>query len=160
MKIISSILILVLCAFSAGAQSTGDIDCDDCTPVYDKEIDNSLTVIAKDNAIVVVKLIEVNTQKCVRYIFVDKGQTYETKNIPLGSYEVKFAVGNKWEHSAKKKCKLRFVDKSFFMQLSKDLSFKKTKTKDGFEYNSFDLNIGINFNSNDPSFKKIEKKEF
>ncbi|MBI5217570.1 MAG: hypothetical protein HY958_01395 [Bacteroidia bacterium] len=157
----SHVFILCFFLFSAcicRSQTTGEIDgCSGCKPKVDTTIDNSLTINTQENTIAVVKIIENSANKCIRYIFVNKNETFEVKNIPKGTYTVKFVLGTDWDFSKKNKCKLHFKDKKpLIMKLAKSLQFKKIKKSDGYETSSFTINLGINFSELNVANQKLE----
>lgn len=143
-------------------QTTGEIsDCSDCKPKTDTTIDNSLTINTRENTYAVVKIVESGSGKCIRYIFLNKGDSYVIKNIPKGNYNVKFALGSEWEAKKNSKCKLRFKDKKpLFMKTAKPLQFKKVLKGGTYEISSFTLNLGISFSESNIANTKISDEEF
>ncbi len=141
---------------------TGEItDCSDCKPKIDTAINNSLTIVTRENTYAVVKLIENGTGACIRYIFINKDESYEVKNIPKGNYIVKFALGLEWDEKKKSSCKLRFKDKKpLFMKIAKPLQFKKIHKGDSYEISSYTINLGLNFSESNVANKRIESNEF
>ncbi|MDE3236438.1 MAG: hypothetical protein KGO81_10825 [Bacteroidota bacterium] len=105
--------------------------CSGITPKYDKNISTRL-IITAELTDVAVKLYDYETDRCIRYVFVNDGSTYTMKNIPEGRYYLKIAYGNDWEvKEGDPICKGRFATHSSF---KKDLSvydFNKTYYDDG-----------------------------
>ncbi|MBS1744627.1 MAG: hypothetical protein JST21_00510 [Bacteroidetes bacterium] len=106
-------------------------DCSGISPKYDKNISTKLIITAQLTD-VAVKLYDYETDRCIRYVFVNDGSTYAIKNIPEGKYYLKIAYGNDWEvKEGDPVCKGRFATHSSF---KKDLSvydFNKTYYNDG-----------------------------
>ena len=59
-------------------------------------IDNYLDVKVGDGTDISVRLIEIGTNKCVRYVYVRKNDSYRIPNIPEGKYYLKIASGFGW----------------------------------------------------------------
>ena len=56
-------------------------------------IDNYLDVKVGDGTDISVRLIEIGTNKCVRYVYVRKNDSFRIPNIPEGKYYLKIASG-------------------------------------------------------------------
>ena len=69
--------------------------CYNFTPKKSK-IDNSLNVTVGGGTDVVIKLMNLETDKCVRYIFINRNTSYAIRNIPEGQYYLKIAYGKNW----------------------------------------------------------------
>lgn len=62
----------------------------------DGKVDNYLQISVGWNTDVVVKLMKVNGNECIRYIYVRGGDTYKIKHIPPSQYYLKIAYGKNW----------------------------------------------------------------
>ena len=65
-------------------------------PQKDRKMDNYLQVSVGNNTDVVVKLMNRNTDKCIRYVYVKSNDTFRINNIPQGLYYLKLAYGKNW----------------------------------------------------------------
>lgn len=70
-------------------------DCLDLRPKYANNISTKL-IITTELTDAAVKLYDYETDKCIRYIFVNDGTTFTVTNIPEGRYYLKIAYGNDW----------------------------------------------------------------
>jgi hypothetical protein len=60
------------------------------------DLDNRLDIKVGDGTDISVRLIEIETNKCIRYVYVRKNDTYRIPNIPEGKYILKIASGFGW----------------------------------------------------------------
>lgn len=67
-------------------------DCFNYTP-RKSSIDNKLEVYVGYGSDVAVKLIDKETENCIRYFYVNSGSTYTIRGIPQGIYYLKLAYG-------------------------------------------------------------------
>jgi len=78
--------------------STGDSPtCFIFTPRYDYSLDNYLKVSIGSHTDVVIKLINLKTNKCIRCVYISSGDDYYIKNIPQGKYFIKVTYGKDWK---------------------------------------------------------------
>ena len=70
--------------------------CYNFKPKSDKSIDNNLEINVGGGTDVVVKLMNVKSEKCIRYVFINSGSSYQIRNIPQGVYYLKIAYGKEW----------------------------------------------------------------
>src|SRR5690606_20516095 len=56
-------------------------------------LDNKLEIHVGGGTDVAVKVMNLQTEICVRYVFINSGSTYEVRNIPKGIYYLKIAYG-------------------------------------------------------------------
>lgn len=165
MRVVSVIFLVALffVFINGSAQSvSGEIDdCSECKPKTDTAINNSLTIVTRENTYALVKIIENGTGVCIRYIFINKDETFEIKNIPKGNYVIKFVLGLEYDQKKKGGCKLRFKDKKpLFMKIAKPLQFKKVNKGDSYEISSYTINLGLNFSESNVANKRIGPDEF
>lgn len=100
-------------------------DCLGISPKYDNSIKTKL-IISAEFTDVAVKLFDYETDRCIRFVFINDGATYTVKNIPEGKYYLKIAYGNDWSvKEGDPICKGRFTSHA---------SFKK-------DYDIYDFNI-------------------
>ncbi len=64
-----------------------------------KKFDQNLgtkIIITAQNTDAAVKLIDFETNKCIRFVFINDGTTYTVRHIPEGKYYLIIAYGNDW----------------------------------------------------------------
>jgi len=91
--------------------------CFNFTPVYDYSIDNKLTVTVGSNTDVVLKLCNYQNGKCIRYIYIRSGNTFNITHIPQGRYYTKIAYGHDWRQ--------KIIDDQCIGKFSKNALYKK-----------------------------------
>lgn len=91
--------------------------CFNYTPVYDYSIDNKLTVTVGSNTDVVLKLCNYQNGKCIRYIYIRSGNTFNITHIPQGKYYTKIAYGHDWRQ--------KIIDGQCIGKFSKNALYKK-----------------------------------
>src|SRR5690606_22190015 len=60
------------------------------------KIKNRLEVHVGGGTDVAIKVMNISTEKCVRYVFINSGSTFKIRNIPEGQYYLKIAYGKNW----------------------------------------------------------------
>ena len=58
--------------------------------------DNYFDISVGSGYDVVVKIVDINTDQCIRYIYVPQNQTITTNEIPQGRYYLKLSYGKDW----------------------------------------------------------------
>lgn len=129
---------------------TGDFGCSNIIPQYDTAIDNKLVVINKGNTDVVVKLIDVDTEKAIRIVFIKEGEQIAIKNIPQARYYLKEAYGKLWKQkNVDGKCIGEFAERPIYKKGKNiaDFTIKKTvtSTHENYQIPSYSLEIGVTF---------------
>ncbi|OLY90690.1 hypothetical protein BUE76_01330 [Cnuella takakiae] len=155
--------------------ATGDNpDCDNITPAYDATLDNVLRIKVGVNADVVVKLMTLEGNECIRIAYVKAGDTYRMENIPENKYYVKVAYGKDLRKSnVEGQCKVQFLLYAMYEKGSDALDFRKWKQPNtwvgGTEYEnwqlpSYELSLNVVYSqkpfANQFSAKKISEREF
>lgn len=100
-------------------------------PTYDYSIDNKLIITAEltDAA---VKIFNYETDKCIRFIFINNGTTYTVKNIPEGKYYLKIAYGSDWSvKNGDPICKGHFTSHALYKRDDELYDFNKVYYADG-----------------------------
>lgn len=106
-------------------------NCSGVVPKYDKSISTKLIITAEltDAA---VKLYDYETDRCIRFVFINNGTTYSVKNIPEGKYYLKIAYGNDWQvREGDPVCKGRFASHASYKKDYSVYDFNKTYYDDG-----------------------------
>jgi len=138
--------------------------CNDFKPRYNKGFNNKLIITVGSNASVAVKLIDYSTDKCVRYVFINKSSTYSIKNIPEGRYYLKIAYGEDWRiMEGQSNCTGRFSRNTLFKKGSEILDYNLVNSANGYQVPSYSLKLDIIFtedNMNTFSTEKINETDF
>jgi hypothetical protein len=133
--------------------------CQNVSPKYDYSLDNYLRISITGNYDIVVKLINYDTDKCIRYIYIIGGDTYEIRNIPQGTYYVKYGFGS--DFSMKKSgysCEAKFLDNSKYEKSDKLMNFNIVESYDGYQVPSFELQLKVK--KGNSTSHKISENEF
>lgn len=136
-------------------------NCYNFNPKY-SEIDNSLKISVGGGTDVAVKLMNLENDECIRYVFVNSGTTYEIKKIPEGKYYLKIAYGRDWLSRINDgKCIGKFIRNPIYEKGLDILDFNMVQTSDSYSIPSFHLKLDVestNVNTFDSSH--ISDSEF
>lgn len=148
-------------------------DCFNFEPKYDYDLDNRLSVKVGSNTDVVIKIIDLESNLCIRYVYIRSNSTFDIRNIPQGKYYLKIAYGSDWRQKVENgECKGKFVKNALYKRGEEILDFnKKFKgvTNDGeyeytnYEIPSFSLSLDVissAFDSNNFDTNVITEEEF
>lgn len=117
---------------------------------YDYTLDNKLMISAGNNADVAVKLYNLATDKCIRFVFIQRNTTYSIKNIPQGKYYLKIAYGDDWGiEEGESSCNGRFTSNVLYKKSDEVLDFNLVETYDGWKVPSFSLELNVVYTSGD-----------
>lgn len=106
-------------------------------------IENHLK-IKVGNTDVAVKLINIETEKCVRYVFINQYTTYSISNIPEGRYYMKIAYGEDWAKTSREtNCQGRFTKNTLFKKSDKILDFNLVQTATGWQVPYYELELKV-----------------
>lgn len=122
--------------------------------------DNYFDIHIGEGFSVAVKIMDANTGKCIRYVFVPEGETITTNQIPQGQYYLKLAYGKDWmESSEGGVIRGKFTRCPLFEKSTSSYDFGKKNSQCVVNY-SLELNV-INGNL-DQNFEtvKISETEF
>jgi hypothetical protein len=136
-------------------------ECYNFTPRYSK-ISNYLDVKVGSGTDVVVKLIEKNTDHCVRYVFINRSSSYVIRNIPEGLYYLKIAYGKNWYSKVENHlCHGKFLLNAFYEVGSENLDFNLNYYEDGSGYDipSYKLSLDVQNSGVQNSFSSEEISE-
>jgi hypothetical protein len=109
---------------------------------YSDSLDNELQVKVGSNADVVIKLVNFETNLCIRYVYIRKGTTFAIDNIPEGKYYLKIAYGSDWRLIIiDGQCIGRFILKPLYRRGEQILDFNKVYTgtvrEGNYEYKNY-----------------------
>ncbi len=145
--------------------SNGELpDCYNFIPQFGS-IDNFLEVKVGSNTDVVIKVMNLENNNCIRYVFVNSGTTYQLINIPEGQYYLKIAYGEDWFSKVENgQCTGKFVRNAMYEKGEDVMDFNIQHTIDGYNIPSFRLeldvissNISNSFNSQNISEDEFNK---
>lgn len=116
-------------------------------------IDNKLEVTVGSGTDVVIKLMNKETNKCIRYVYINSKNTYEIKNVPEGVYYLKIAYGRNWISKVENgKCVGKFLSNQMYEEGSDILDFNIQRTYEGKSIPSFRLELDVVSNNSMSSF--------
>jgi hypothetical protein len=112
---------------------------------YRSKIDNYLSVYVGSGTDVVIKMMNVETNKCVRFVYINSGSTYKVRNIPEGRYYLKIAYGKEWISKVENgKCVGRFFRAAHYEQGEEIMDFNIKHYKDGrYSIPYFELKLDV-----------------
>jgi len=175
MRIIYSILFIILIPYIAISQdedndyysiviNTGDKpECISCNAKYNYNLDNYLRIDATGSTDVVVKIINSNTEVCIRCVFISGGSRYEISNIPEGIYYLKIAYGYEWSKKVSGSyCFAKFIRDAHYQIGNDQLDYYLKYYDNGFNVPSFELELKVLSNNRNNEFDadNISEEEF
>jgi curved DNA-binding protein CbpA len=108
------------------------------------KIDNYLDVIVGGGTDVAIKVMNLETDKCIRYVFINRGSTYRIRNIPEGSYYLKIAYGKDWFSKVDGgQCIGKFLRNPMYEKGVDTMDFNLQYTSDGYRIPSFQLKLDV-----------------
>lgn len=107
-------------------------------------IDNYLEVHVGGGTDVAIKVMNLKTDKCIRYVFINSGSIYKISNIPEGVYYLKIAYGKDWlSKVVDGQCIGRFVRNPMYEKGDDLMDFNLQYTSDGYRIPSFELKLDV-----------------
>jgi hypothetical protein len=107
-------------------------------------IDNYLEVNVGGGTDVVIKVMNLRTDKCVRYVFINSGSTYKILNIPEGIYYLKIAYGKDWFSKIENgQCVGKFLRNPMYEKGEDIMDFNLQYASDGLSIPSFQLKLDV-----------------
>ena len=124
----------------------------------DDGMPNMLRIVCSKRTDAAIRLIDKNTDLCIRYAFLNRGDKYEIMNIPEGKYYVKVALGEDWFfQDSINNCLGGFKQNPIYKKLNNTFTFKKSKSV----ISSYELDLDVKKAKNKPSNEEfISLKEF
>lgn len=126
-------------------------------------LDNSLNVYVGSGTDVAIKLMNIESEKCVRYVFINSGTDYSIENIPEGKYYLKIAYGKDWlSKNVNGQCVGKFVKNPLYEKGLDILDFNKINTATGYSIRSYSLHLDVVSSGYSNSFdsQNISEKDF
>ena len=136
--------------------------CYNFTPQKSK-INNYLEIVVGGGTDVAIKLMNKETEKCVRYVFINGGTTYKIKNIPEGQYYLKIAYGKNWLSKVEdSQCVGKFIRNPIYEKGDEILDYKLKYDNGGYSIPSFRLSLDVVSTGVSSSFnsEKISEGDF
>ena len=127
------------------------------------DVDNYLEVYVGSGTDVSIKVMNLNTEKCVRYVFINNGSTYTIRNIPEGSYYLKIAYGKNWLSKVENgQCIGKFIQNPMYEKGEDIMDFNIQHSSDGYSIPSFKLELDVISSGISNSFnsQSISESEF
>ena len=108
------------------------------------KIDNFLEVYVGSGTDIAIKLMNLKTDKCVRYVFINSRSTYRIRNIPEGKYYLKIAYGKNWLSKVENgQCIGKFVRNPMYEKGEEIMDFHLHYVSDGYKVPSFKLELDV-----------------
>jgi curved DNA-binding protein CbpA len=136
--------------------------CYNYKPIKGK-LDNYLDVEVGSGTDVSIKVMDVEKNKCVRFVFVNSGTTYRISKIPEGKYYLKIAYGKDWLSKIEnKQCIGKFIRNPIYEKGEEILDYNRQHTNDGYNIPSFSLRLDVISSNSSSSFtsNKISESDF
>ena len=119
-------------------------DCFNYKPRYNKSIDNKLIVSVGSHADVVLKVINVQTNRCIRCVYIRSGDKFTIRNIPEGIYYTKIAYGSDCKQkNIDGKCIDKFTSNALYKRGEELLDYNLEYSDDGYQIPSFSLSLDV-----------------
>lgn len=132
--------------------------CNKIEPKYNREFDNKLLITVGNNTSVAVKLINIASEKCIRYVFINRNSTYSIRNIPEGKYYLKIAYGNDWSiMKGESVCDGRFTRNAIFEKGKEILNYNPIISGNETQIPSFSLKLDVVISDNKMNDFKTDK---
>lgn len=107
-------------------------------------IDNSLNVTVGGGTDVVIKLMNEKTDKCIRYVYINSGTSYNITGIPEGRYYLKIAYGKNWFSKKENgKCIGKFIQNPLYEKGEDIMDFNLIHSYNGYQIPSFELHLDV-----------------
>jgi hypothetical protein len=126
-------------------------------------IDNYLEIVVGGRTDVAIKVMNIKTDNCIRYVFINSGSTYKIQNIPEGQYYLKIAYGKNWlSKTINGQCIGRFIRNPIYEKGEKILDYNLKHDAEGYKAPSFRVSLDVIGSSQSNSFDsaKISENEF
>ncbi|AUD06505.1 J domain-containing protein [Spirosoma pollinicola] len=108
------------------------------------KVNNYLEVHVGGGTDVAIKVMNAQTGRCIRYVFINSGSTYKIRNIPEGQYYLKIAYGKDWFSKAdNNQCIGRFIRNPMYEKGDETMDFNIKHTYGGYSIPSFQLQLDV-----------------
>ena len=126
-------------------------------------VSNYLEVSVGGGTDVSIKVMDMNSEKCIRYVFINSGSTYNIRNIPEGRYYLKIAYGKHWVSKTENgQCVGKFTSNQLYEKGQDILDYNLQYTDGGYSVPSFKLQLDVISTGTSNSFnsQNISENEF
>lgn len=107
-------------------------------------IDNYLEVYVGSGTDVAIKIMDLKTEKCIRYVYINSGSTYSIRNIPEGKYYLKIAYGKNWLSKVENgQCVGKFIINPMYEKGEDILDFNVEYNANGYSIPSYQLKLDV-----------------
>lgn len=127
------------------------------------KLNNYLDVNVGGGTDISIKVMNVQSQKCVRYVYISGGSSFKIKNIPAGVYYLKIAYGKQWFSRIENgKCIGKFIKNPLYEKGTDILDFNIKYYGNKYSIPSFSLSLDVITNNSSNSFNSndISEDEF
>ena len=117
--------------------------CYNFNPLYGS-IENYLNVIVGGGTDVVIKLMDLKTDMCTRYVFINSNSSFRISNIPEGQYYLKIAYGKRWFSKISEGiCIGKFTSNALYEKAEETLDFRLIQEPDGYSIPSYEVSLDV-----------------
>ncbi|MBS5527380.1 MAG: hypothetical protein KHX42_04400 [Prevotella sp.] len=128
-------------------------------PVYGIQ-DNYFDIRIGDGFSVAIKIVNAETDKCIRYVFVPENETITISQIPQGRYYLKLAYGKDWmEFVDNGNTKGKFTRNPFYEKSASSYDFGKKNSQGLINY-TLEINVIDGTMEHDFETVPISEEEF
>ena len=108
------------------------------------KVKNHLEVIVGGGTDVSIKVMNVSTDKCVRYVFINNSSSYSINNIPEGKYYLKIAYGKNWlSKIINGQCLGKFIRNPMYEKGEDIMDFNIQHKRRGYSIPSYQLQLDV-----------------
>lgn len=128
-------------------------------PIYGVH-DNYFDITIGEGCSVAIKIMDVASGKCIRYVYVPENETVTVTEIPQGQYFLKLAYGKDWMiHNTDSIIDGKFTKKAFYEKSTNLYNFGEKNTGDFVTY-SLKINVIDDTSDNNFTTVSISENEF
>ena len=128
-------------------------------PIYGVH-DNYFDITIGEGCCVAIKIMDVASGKCIRYVYVPENETVTVTEIPQGQYFLKLAYGKDWMiHNTDSIIDGKFTKKAFYEKSTNLYNFGEKNTGDFVTY-SLKINVIDDTSDNNFTTVSISENEF
>ena len=131
------------------------------TPIYGIQ-DNYFDIKMGVGSDLVLKIIDLSKNKCIRYIYIQENSEYTISQIPQGKYKLLIAYGKNWMSLQQNNRNVgKFADNVHYEQSVDVFDFGKKNSKDLVNYLlSINFDVHENFHATNFHAEEISEEEF
>ena len=108
------------------------------------KVKNHLEVTVGGGTDVSIKVMNLETENCIRYVFINSGTAYNIDNIPEGKYYLKIAYGKDWLSKIENgQCVGKFVKNPLYEKGEDILDFNIQRNSNGRSIPSYKLSLDV-----------------